>query len=159
MFHFWLTFLIDPESFQWKYIINDSFRKSSKVTVIRWLWGVFFGVFWYFKWWGQIISFQVVTIHITPVDDQLPKEAPGVSRHLVVKETEVAHITKKHLHFIDTESYDRGLLYTVTTPPIFSFSHRYLWKVIRRGLYSRTGESKVSIYGAVVQLLCCQTQT
>uniref|UniRef100_A0A667ICL7 FRAS1-related extracellular matrix protein 1 n=1 Tax=Lynx canadensis TaxID=61383 RepID=A0A667ICL7_LYNCA len=46
------------------------------------------------------------TIHITPVDDQLPKEAPGVSRHLVVKETEVAYITKKHLYFIDTE-YDR----------------------------------------------------
>ncbi|XP_036917837.1 FRAS1-related extracellular matrix protein 1 isoform X2 [Sturnira hondurensis] len=69
---------------------------------------------------------QVVTIHITPVDDQLPKEAPGVSRHLIVKETEVAYITKKHLHFIDTESYDRELLYTVTTPPFFPFSHRHL---------------------------------
>ncbi|XP_070105186.1 FRAS1-related extracellular matrix protein 1 isoform X4 [Equus caballus] len=68
---------------------------------------------------------QVVTIHITPVDDQLPKEAPGVSRHLVVKETEVAYITKKHLHFIDMESYDRELLYTITTPPFFSFSHRH----------------------------------
>ncbi|XP_066113376.1 FRAS1-related extracellular matrix protein 1 isoform X2 [Saccopteryx bilineata] len=69
---------------------------------------------------------QVVTIHISPVDDQLPKEAPGVSRHLVVKETEVAYITKKHLHFIDTESYDRELLYTITTPPFFSLSHRHL---------------------------------
>ncbi|XP_036289987.1 FRAS1-related extracellular matrix protein 1 isoform X1 [Pipistrellus kuhlii] len=69
---------------------------------------------------------QVVTIHITPVDDQLPKEAPGVSRHLVVKETEVAYLTKKHLHFIDTESYDRELVYTITTPPFFSFSHRHL---------------------------------
>ncbi|XP_053512286.1 FRAS1-related extracellular matrix protein 1 isoform X6 [Artibeus jamaicensis] len=69
---------------------------------------------------------QVVTIHITPVDDQLPKEAPGVSRHLIVKETEVAYITKKHLHFIDVESYDRELLYTVTTPPFFPFSHRHL---------------------------------
>ncbi|KAF6124411.1 FRAS1 related extracellular matrix 1 [Phyllostomus discolor] len=69
---------------------------------------------------------QVVTIHITPVDDQVPKEAPGVSRHLVVKETEVAYITKKHLHFIDMESYDRELLYTVTTPPFFPFSHRHL---------------------------------
>ncbi|XP_077653460.1 FRAS1-related extracellular matrix protein 1 [Urocitellus parryii] len=69
---------------------------------------------------------QVVTIHITPVDDQLPKEAPGVSRHLVVKETEVAYITKKHLHFLDTESYDRELLYTITTPPCFSFNDRYL---------------------------------
>nr|XP_019594742.1 PREDICTED: FRAS1-related extracellular matrix protein 1 isoform X1 [Rhinolophus sinicus]XP_019594743.1 PREDICTED: FRAS1-related extracellular matrix protein 1 isoform X1 [Rhinolophus sinicus]XP_019594744.1 PREDICTED: FRAS1-related extracellular matrix protein 1 isoform X1 [Rhinolophus sinicus]XP_019594745.1 PREDICTED: FRAS1-related extracellular matrix protein 1 isoform X1 [Rhinolophus sinicus] len=69
---------------------------------------------------------QVVTIHITPVDDQLPKEAPGVSRNLVVKETDVAYITKKQLHFIDTESYDRLLLYTITTPPFFSFHHRHL---------------------------------
>lgn len=69
---------------------------------------------------------QVVTIHITPVDDQLPKEAPGISRHLVVKETEVAYITKKHLHFLDTESHDGGLIYTVTRPPCFSFSHRHL---------------------------------
>ncbi|XP_054375834.2 FRAS1-related extracellular matrix protein 1 isoform X8 [Pongo abelii] len=69
---------------------------------------------------------QVATIHITPVDDQLPKEAPGVSRHLVVKETEVAYITKKQLHFIDSESYDRELVYTITTPPFFSFSHRHL---------------------------------
>ncbi|XP_036095286.1 FRAS1-related extracellular matrix protein 1 isoform X2 [Rousettus aegyptiacus] len=69
---------------------------------------------------------QVVTIHITPVNDQLPKEAPGASRNLVVKETEVAYITKKHLHFIDTESHDRELLYTITTPPFFSFSHRHL---------------------------------
>ncbi|XP_007465709.1 PREDICTED: FRAS1-related extracellular matrix protein 1 [Lipotes vexillifer] len=69
---------------------------------------------------------QVVTIHITPVDDQLPKEVPGVSRHLVVKETQVAYITKKHLHFVDTESYDRELLYTVTTPPFFSSSRRHL---------------------------------
>ena len=76
----------------------------------------------------QIISFQVVTIHITPVDDQLPKEAPGVSRHLVVKETEVAYITKNHLHFIDTESHDRELLYTIPTPPFFSSSRRYLYE-------------------------------
>lgn len=82
--------------------------------------------FWYLKVILQIISFQVVTIHITPVDDQLPKEAPGVSRHLVVKETEAAHLTKKHLHFIDMESYDRELLYTITTPPFFSSSPRCL---------------------------------
>lgn len=69
---------------------------------------------------------QVVTIHITPVDDQLPREAPGVSRHLVVKETEVAYITKKHLHFIDLESHDRELLYTITTPPFFNASHRHV---------------------------------
>lgn len=90
--------------------------------------------FWYFKLMVKIISFQVVTIHITPVDDQLPKEVPGVSRHLVVKETEVACITKKHLHFVDTESYDRELLYTVTTPPFFSSSRRYLYKESSPGL-------------------------
>lgn len=69
---------------------------------------------------------QVVTIHITPVDDQLPKEAPGISRHLVVKETEVAYITKKHLHFLDMESQDGELIYTITRPPCFSSSHRHL---------------------------------
>ncbi|CAH6790495.1 Frem1 [Phodopus roborovskii] len=69
---------------------------------------------------------QMVMIHITPVDDQLPKEAPGISRHLVVKETEVAYITKKHLHFLDTESHDGELIYTITRPPCFSFSHRHL---------------------------------
>ncbi|XP_051843280.1 FRAS1-related extracellular matrix protein 1 [Antechinus flavipes] len=66
---------------------------------------------------------QTVVIHITPVDDELPKEVPGVIRHLVVKETEVVHLTKKHLHFVDTESHERELLYTITTPPFFSFSH------------------------------------
>ncbi|XP_077004270.1 FRAS1-related extracellular matrix protein 1 isoform X3 [Tamandua tetradactyla] len=69
---------------------------------------------------------QVVILHISPVDDQLPKEAPGVSRHLVVKETEVAYVTKEHLHFIDTESHDQELLYTITTPPFFSSSHRHV---------------------------------
>ncbi|XP_038965436.1 FRAS1-related extracellular matrix protein 1 isoform X1 [Rattus norvegicus] len=69
---------------------------------------------------------QVVMVHITPVDDQLPKEAPGISRHLIVKETEVAYITKKHLHFLDTESHGGELVYTITRPPCFSSSHRHL---------------------------------
>ncbi|NXI94984.1 FREM1 protein, partial [Psophia crepitans] len=66
---------------------------------------------------------QVMMVHIVPVDDQLPREAPGVTRHLVVKETEVAHLTKKHLHFIDVEEQDRELTYTITTPPFFSCMH------------------------------------
>eukprot|EP00079_Xenopus_tropicalis_P015862 XP_004914006.1 PREDICTED: FRAS1-related extracellular matrix protein 1 [Xenopus tropicalis] len=57
---------------------------------------------------------QIVTIHVTPVKDQLPKEAEGTRRHLVVKETEITRITKEHLHFIDTESPDNHLIYTVT---------------------------------------------
>ncbi|XP_056377142.1 FRAS1-related extracellular matrix protein 1 [Hyla sarda] len=60
---------------------------------------------------------QVVIIHITPVDDQLPKEVPGTIRHLIVKETDVVCITKKQLHFIDTESPERELVYTLTKPP------------------------------------------
>ncbi|KAM4807956.1 FRAS1-related extracellular matrix protein 1 [Rhinophrynus dorsalis] len=60
---------------------------------------------------------QTVIIHITPVDDQLPREAPGTIRQLTVKETEIVYITKKQLHFIDTESPERDLIYTITTPP------------------------------------------
>ncbi|XP_010114485.1 PREDICTED: FRAS1-related extracellular matrix protein 1 [Chlamydotis macqueenii] len=66
---------------------------------------------------------QVMMVHIIPVDDQLPREAPGVMRHLVVKETEIAHLTKKHLHFIDVEEQDRELTYTITTSPFFSCTH------------------------------------
>ncbi|XP_053909979.1 FRAS1-related extracellular matrix protein 1 [Cuculus canorus] len=66
---------------------------------------------------------QVMIVHIIPVDDQLPREAPGVTRHLVVKETDIAHLTKKHLHFIDVEEQDRQLTYTITTPPFFSCMH------------------------------------
>ncbi|XP_054666584.1 FRAS1-related extracellular matrix protein 1 isoform X1 [Grus americana] len=66
---------------------------------------------------------QVMMVHIIPVDDQLPREAPGVIRHLVVKETEIAHLTKKHLHFIDVEEQDRELTYTITTSPFFSCMH------------------------------------
>ncbi|NXD25972.1 FREM1 protein, partial [Spelaeornis formosus] len=68
---------------------------------------------------------QVMMIHIIPVDDQLPREAPGVTRHLVVKETEISHLTKKHLHFIDVEEQNRELTYTITTSPFFSCTHGY----------------------------------
>ncbi|KAJ8385247.1 hypothetical protein AAFF_G00191240 [Aldrovandia affinis] len=66
---------------------------------------------------------QVIVVHIIPVHDQLPKEAPGVTRQLVVKETEVIHLTKKQLHFIDPESPDSELTYTVTTPPFYSYNY------------------------------------
>ncbi|XP_027719030.1 FRAS1-related extracellular matrix protein 1 isoform X4 [Vombatus ursinus] len=84
---------------------------------------------------------QIVVIHITPVDDELPKEIPGVIRHLVVKETEVAHLTKKHLHFVDTESHDRELLYTITTPPFFSLS------------YGRSDAGKLFMVDSVLKLV------
>uniref|UniRef100_H2N2B6 FRAS1-related extracellular matrix protein 1 n=1 Tax=Oryzias latipes TaxID=8090 RepID=H2N2B6_ORYLA len=60
---------------------------------------------------------QVVMVHIEPVPDQPPKEVPGSSRCLVVKESDVVRITQQHLHFADLESPERELTYTVTTPP------------------------------------------
>ncbi|XP_068164367.1 FRAS1-related extracellular matrix protein 1a isoform X2 [Antennarius striatus] len=66
---------------------------------------------------------QVVLVHIEPVPDQPPKEAPGSSRCLVVVETEVVHITRQHLHFVDQESPDSELTYTVTTPPFHTGAH------------------------------------
>ncbi|XP_033962126.1 FRAS1-related extracellular matrix protein 1a [Pseudochaenichthys georgianus] len=66
---------------------------------------------------------QVVMVHIEPVPDQPPKEVPGSSRCLVIKETEVVHITRQQLHFVDQESPDSELTFTVTTPPFFTGPH------------------------------------
>ncbi|XP_070785815.1 FRAS1-related extracellular matrix protein 1a isoform X3 [Enoplosus armatus] len=66
---------------------------------------------------------QVVMVHIEPVPDQPPKEFPGSSRCLVIKETEVVHITRQQLHFVDQESPDSELTYTVTTPPFYNGPH------------------------------------
>ncbi|XP_075999811.1 FRAS1-related extracellular matrix protein 1a isoform X1 [Genypterus blacodes] len=66
---------------------------------------------------------QVVVVHIEPVPDQPPKEVPGARRCLVIKETEVVHITRQQLHFVDLESPDSELTYTVTTPPFYTGPH------------------------------------
>ncbi|XP_069576815.1 FRAS1-related extracellular matrix protein 1-like isoform X3 [Brachyistius frenatus] len=66
---------------------------------------------------------QVVMVHIEPVSDQPPKEVPGSTRCLVVKETEVVHITREQLHFVDQESPDSELTYTVTTPLVYTGLH------------------------------------
>ncbi|KAL6118931.1 frem1 [Pungitius sinensis] len=66
---------------------------------------------------------QVVVVHIEPALDQPPKEVPGSSRCLVIKETEVVHITRQQLHFEDPESPDSELTYTVTTPPFYAGQH------------------------------------
>ncbi|XP_059394648.1 FRAS1-related extracellular matrix protein 1a [Carassius carassius] len=66
---------------------------------------------------------QVIVIEIQPVPDQPPQEAPGVTRHLVVNETDVIYLTKQQLHFVDLESPDSELTYTVTTPPFYSTTY------------------------------------
>ncbi|XP_053226453.1 FRAS1-related extracellular matrix protein 1 isoform X7 [Podarcis raffonei] len=69
---------------------------------------------------------QEVRVHIIPSDDQLPKEISGTSRHLIVKETEIAHLTKKHLSYIDREAQEREIIYTITSPPFFSSVHNHM---------------------------------
>uniref|UniRef100_A0A3Q1H8X6 C-type lectin domain-containing protein n=1 Tax=Anabas testudineus TaxID=64144 RepID=A0A3Q1H8X6_ANATE len=66
---------------------------------------------------------QIVIVHIEPVPDQSPKEVPGTSRCLVIKETDVIHITRQQLHFVDQETPDSELTYTVTTPPFYTGPH------------------------------------
>ncbi|KAM6973309.1 FRAS1-related extracellular matrix protein 1-like [Aplochiton taeniatus] len=67
---------------------------------------------------------QVIYVHIEPVPDQPPKEVPGMSRCLVVRETEIIPLTKNQLHYVDQESPESELKYTVTTPPFYNSSYR-----------------------------------
>lgn len=69
-------------------------------------------------------------MRIIPVDDQLPKEAPGMNRHLTVKETEITPLTKKHLNYMDVEGQERELIYSISSPPFFSSSYQWVWKNI-----------------------------
>ncbi|KAM9130325.1 LOW QUALITY PROTEIN: FRAS1-related extracellular matrix protein 1-like, partial [Pangshura tecta] len=57
---------------------------------------------------------KMVMIHIMLVKDQLPEEFPWTISQLVVKETEIVHITKNRLHFTDTRSPENQLMYMVT---------------------------------------------
>lgn len=71
-------------------------------------------------------------VHIEPVPDQPPKEVPGSSRCLVIKETEVVHITRQQLYFVDQESPDSELTYTVTTPPFYTGPHRLVFPPLQK---------------------------
>lgn len=73
-----------------------------------------------------VFVMQVVMVHIVPVPDKPPKEVPGSNQCLVIKETEVAHITRQQLHFVDQESQDSELTYTVTTPPFYTAPRRLI---------------------------------
>nr|XP_061810632.1 FRAS1-related extracellular matrix protein 1a [Nerophis lumbriciformis] len=63
---------------------------------------------------------QIAMLHIEPLPHQPPREVPGARRCLTVKETDVVHITQRHLHFVDKDTPDSDVTYTVTTPPFFS---------------------------------------
>uniref|UniRef100_A0A3P9NEA2 Fras1 related extracellular matrix 1b n=1 Tax=Poecilia reticulata TaxID=8081 RepID=A0A3P9NEA2_POERE len=55
-----------------------------------------------------------VVVHVFPVKDMVPVEAPGTVRSLVVMETEVVHVSPSQLHFTDRENPDSELTYIVT---------------------------------------------
>ena len=60
-----------------------------------------------------------VTIIINSVDDLPPQVVSGSSRQVMVRETEIAIITKENLQYTDLESEDRDLVYTITNQPFF----------------------------------------
>lgn len=68
---------------------------------------------------------QIVMVHIEPVLDQPIREVPGSSRCVVIKETDVVHITRQELHFSDQVSPDSDLTYTVTRQPFYTSPHEY----------------------------------
>lgn len=68
---------------------------------------------------------QTVMVHVQAVLDQPIREVPGSSRFLVLKETDVIHITRQQLHFSDQASLDSDLTYTVTRPPFDTSPHKY----------------------------------
>ncbi|XP_051929938.1 FRAS1-related extracellular matrix protein 1b isoform X2 [Hippocampus zosterae] len=57
-----------------------------------------------------------VAVAVFPVDDGLPVEADGSVRRLTLKETQVAFITRAHLHFTHSERPGAHLTYTITRP-------------------------------------------
>lgn len=67
---------------------------------------------------------QIVMVHVEPVLDQAIREVPGSGRCLVIKETDVVHITRQQLHFSDQVSPDSDLTYTVTRPPFYTGPHQ-----------------------------------
>ncbi|KAI4900130.1 hypothetical protein NFI96_005432 [Prochilodus magdalenae] len=83
---------------------------------------------------------QSIVIQIQPVPDQPPKEVPGATRCLVVKETDVVYLAKQQLHFIDLESPDSELTYTVTTPPYY------------RGTYGASDAGRLFLVDSITKL-------
>ena len=67
---------------------------------------------------------QNVMIKVTPVYDLAPTAVEGIVRSITVPETEIAFITRENLQYTDTESPDKDLRYTITTPPYYVATQR-----------------------------------
>ena len=60
-----------------------------------------------------------VAIAVVAANDTPPELAPGTSKQILVRETDIAYITQQHLHYIDSESTPEQLVYTITNQPFF----------------------------------------
>ncbi|XP_037105169.1 FRAS1-related extracellular matrix protein 1b isoform X5 [Syngnathus acus] len=58
----------------------------------------------------------MVSVVVFPMEDELPVESGGSVRHLTLKETQVAFVTRTHLCFSHPEHPHADLTYTVTLP-------------------------------------------
>ncbi|KFM81803.1 FRAS1-related extracellular matrix protein 1, partial [Stegodyphus mimosarum] len=66
-----------------------------------------------------------VSISILPVGDDPPKRDPASSFSLEVRETDIGLLSTHHLHYMDVDSHDSEIIYTITIPPRFIGSFAY----------------------------------
>ncbi|CAL1281073.1 unnamed protein product [Larinioides sclopetarius] len=73
-----------------------------------------------------------VFVRVMPVGDDPPKRDPASSFSLEVQEVDIGHFSSHNLHFMDIDSRDHEIVYTITTPPRFigSFAHSDPGKIV-----------------------------
>ncbi|GFY59296.1 FRAS1-related extracellular matrix protein 1 [Trichonephila inaurata madagascariensis] len=73
-----------------------------------------------------------VFIRVMPVGDDPPKRDPACSFNLEVQEVDIGVFSTHNLHFMDIDSRDQDIVYTVTTSPRFigSFAHSDPGKIV-----------------------------
>lgn len=66
-----------------------------------------------------------ISIRIMPVGDDPPKRDPASLFNLEVHEVDIGIFGSHHLRFMDVDSEDQDILYSITTLPRFigSFAH------------------------------------
>uniref|UniRef100_A0A0L8GW04 Cadherin domain-containing protein n=3 Tax=Octopus bimaculoides TaxID=37653 RepID=A0A0L8GW04_OCTBM len=70
---------------------------------------------------SQRESFQIM---INSINDNPPILSPTASQFMQVQETNIGYISKSQLNYIDKDSKDSQLVYTITTPPHFVYNSK-----------------------------------
>ncbi|XP_029654417.1 FRAS1-related extracellular matrix protein 1-like, partial [Octopus sinensis] len=70
---------------------------------------------------SQRESFQIM---INSINDNPPILSPTASQFMQVQETNIGYISKSQLNYIDKDSKDSQLIYTITTPPHFVYNSK-----------------------------------